>query len=108
MSSVDFLVVLITVPDAVVAERLSNKLMETKSAACVNIISDVRSIFSWQGGLSTEDELLLIVKTRTSFFEERIVPLVEEHHPYEVPEIIALPILKGSKPYLAWMEAETG
>ncbi len=107
MSSQDFLVVLITTPDEKVAEHISEVLVEEKAAACVNIVSHVKSFFSWQGSLSTEDEVLMVVKTREEYFEERIVPLVQEHHPYEVPEIIALPIVRGSEDYLEWMGGET-
>jgi len=108
MSVPEFLVVFITTPDKKVADHLSEVLVETKTAACVNIIPRVHSIFHWEGALSEEEESLLIVKARADAFEEELVPLVTEHHPYDVPEIIALPIVRGSQPYLAWMEDETG
>lgn len=107
MTATDFLVVLITAPDKQTAERLSQVIMEGKKAACVNIIPQVDSIFRWQGSISTEQEVLLILKTKTTIFEDQLVPLVKEHHPYDVPEIIALPLVMGSKEYLNWMEEET-
>lgn len=107
MSTPEFVVVLITTPDKKASEGLAKVLVETQSAACVSIIPHVDSIFRWQGSISEEGESVLIVKTRAAYFDEKIVPLVEEHHPYEVPEVIALPILKGSERYLAWIEEET-
>ncbi len=103
-----FLVVFITTPDEQVAEHLSHILVDTKTAACVNVIPRVNSFFHWQGAISEEKECLLIVKTRSSYFEDKLVPLIREHHPYDVPEIIALPIVRGSKDYLEWMQKETG
>lgn len=107
MTSTPFVVVLITTPDKDSAVRISEILVKEKVAACVNIIPKVRSIFPWEGSISAEDETLLIVKSNSAFFEDRLVPLVRDHHPYDVPEIIALPIFKGSKPYMEWMEEET-
>lgn len=106
MEASNFVVVLITAPDEKTAAQLANVLMEEQQAACVNMISGVSSIFPWEGKLSNEQEVLLIVKTRGKNFTERFVPLVKEHHPYEVPEIIALPVVNGSQEYLAWMEGE--
>lgn len=108
MAEYSFLVVFITAPHQQVAEHLSRILVETKTAACVNIIPRVNSFFHWEGAVSEEEEYLLIVKTRSSYFEDKLVPLVKEHHPYQVPEIIALPIVRGSKDYLDWMKEETG
>jgi len=108
MTEHNFLVVFITTPDEQVAENLSRVLVETKTAACVNIIPRVNSIFHWDGAISEEKETLLIVKTHSSYFEDKLIPLVQEHHPYQVPEIIALPIIEGSKAYLEWMKEETG
>lgn len=103
----DFWVVLVTTPDEKVAEEIAERLVEENIAACVNILPRLESLFSWQGNLSKEEETLMIVKTRKAYFEERVVPLVQAHHPYEVPEIIALPIVGASASYLHWMVEET-
>lgn len=108
MAEYTFLVVFITTPDQQVADYLSRILVETKTAACVNIIPGVSSIFHWEGAISEEEECLLIVKTPSAYFEDKLVPLVKEHHPYQVPEMIAFPIVRGSKDYLDWMKEETG
>jgi periplasmic divalent cation tolerance protein len=103
----NFVVGLITAPNREVAEKIAAALVEKKLAACVNFLDPIHSLFSWQGQTSTEEEVLLMVKTRADLFEEQLIPAVQGLHPYEVPEIIALPILMGSKSYLDWIEEET-
>jgi periplasmic divalent cation tolerance protein len=102
-----FIVVLITVPSRETGQEIANLLLERKLAACVNIISPITSIYTWEGQARTDEEALLIVKTRLDLFEERLIPAVQSVHPYEVPEIIALPILMGSRRYLDWMDEAT-
>jgi periplasmic divalent cation tolerance protein len=99
-----YLIVLITVPNQAEAEKVARSLLEQRLAACVNIVPQVQSLYWWQGAIQQDDELLLVVKTRTSFFENRVIPAVRAVHPYEVPEIIALPILMGSPGYLDWLD----
>lgn len=103
----DFIVVLITVPSTEVGEQVASALMEQKLAACVNILPSITSIFAWQGEVQNDREVLLVVKTRAELFHERLIPAVKAIHPYEVPEIIALPIVMGSQGYLDWIAAET-
>jgi periplasmic divalent cation tolerance protein len=102
-----FIVVLITVPARETGQQIANLLLERKLAACVNILSPITSIFTWEGQSHTDEEALLIVKTRRDLFEDQLVPAVQAAHPYEVPEIIALPILMGSRRYLDWMDEVT-
>ena len=102
-----FIVVLITVPSRETGQEIANLLLERKLAACVNIISPITSIYTWEGQARTDEEALLIVKTRRDLFEERLIPALQSVHPYEVPEIIALPILMGSRRYLDWMDEAT-
>jgi periplasmic divalent cation tolerance protein len=102
-----FIVVLITVPTRETGQQIANLLLERKLAACVNILSPITSIFTWEGQSHTDEEALLIVKTRRDLFEDQLVPAVQAAHPYEVPEIIALPILMGSRRYLDWMDEVT-
>ena len=104
----DVIVVFITAPSREVAHQIANGLLEQKLAACVNVVPAVQSIYSWQGAVQSDDEVLLIVKSRAALFEEKLLPAVQDMHPYEVPEIIALPVIMGSKSYLDWVEVETG
>ena len=106
--TVDFqhLMVLTSCPDAAVAERLAETLVTERLAACAQL-TGCRSLFRWNETVQRESECLLLLKTaagRWPQLETRLRAL----HPYEVPEIIALPILAGSADYLAWIDAETG
>ena len=101
------IVVMITVPSKEVGEQIANALLEQNLAACVNIISPIRSLYMWEGKICDDEELLLIVKSRAELFEDQLVPAVQAAHPYDVPEIIALPILMGSKSYLDWIDGST-
>jgi periplasmic divalent cation tolerance protein len=101
------LAVYCTCPDQVVAERIAEAVVSERLAACVNLVPDVTSIYRWQGEIQRDAELLLIIKTRRTVYpqlEARIIEL----HPYQVPEIIALPIQAGSAAYLAWIADNTG
>ena len=91
-----------TVPDIGTAEKLAGALVESKLAACVNILPGVKSVYSWKGEICADNELLLIIKTTADVYsslERKILEL----HPYETPEIIALPICEGSADYLKWL-----
>lgn len=101
------LVVYCTCPDQGAAEYIAEAVVTEQLAACVNLVPDVTSIYCWQGEIQHVAELLLIIKTcRTVYpqLEARIIEL----HPYQVPEIIALPIQTGSAAYLAWIADNTG
>ena len=103
----NYIIVMITAPNQESAKEIASALVEQKLAACVNIITPVHSIYRWEGHINDEPEVLLLVKTRAEIFEAKVVPAVIEVHPYDVPEIIALPILMGSSRYLDWIAAET-
>lgn len=101
-----FLLVLNTCPNAELADKIAQELTDARLAACVNIIADVRSLFNWAGKTDTALEHLLIIKTRAACYpalERRITAL----HPYELPEIIAVPIHIGSSAYLDWISNNT-
>ena len=85
------------------AHRIAELLVKQRKAACVNIVPEVNSLFCWQGKLDSARECLLIVKTKASMFP-KVVETVKEVHSYEVPEIIALPIIDGNEDYLKWLE----
>ncbi len=103
----EHIVVLITTPSAEVGERIAAALLAQKLAACVNILPSITSIFAWQGEVQNDQESLLLVKTRADLFHDQLVPAVKDLHPYDVPEIIALPVVMGSQSYLDWIAAET-
>ena len=105
MQPFSHIVLFITTADNEEAQRIADLLLEARKAACVNIVSWVSSSFWWQGKLEQAKESLLIVKSRASALDE-IVDLVKKHHSYDVPEIIALPIIGGNPDYLNWMGNE--
>jgi len=100
----DTLVMLCTCPDAAVAEDLARALVEARLAACVNVLPEIRSIYAWQGEVQSESEVLLVIKTTGPAFS-RVKALIEERHPYEVPEILALPVERLSPQYRSWLLA---
>ncbi|MCB9591433.1 MAG: divalent-cation tolerance protein CutA [Sandaracinaceae bacterium] len=100
------LVVLCTVPDADVAATLGRGLVEARLAACVNVIGGMRSFYTWKGQLEDQAEVQLLIKTRRSQFDA-VEQWLTEHHPYDVPEVLAMPIERASKPYLAWVLGQT-
>ena len=102
----DFVVVFVTAPSAEVAAALAKTLVTEKLVACVNVLPGLRSVYAWEGKVCDEEEVLCVLKTRRALFaavRERVTAL----HPYQVPEIIALPLVDGSAPYLAWLRDET-
>jgi periplasmic divalent cation tolerance protein len=102
MREADRIVVLITVGNDEEGRKIAELLVNRRKAACVSIVPRVDSLFWWEGKLDSAQESLLIVKTKASLFPE-IVELVKRVHSYEVPEIIALPIIAGSEDYLMWL-----
>ena len=98
--------VLCTAPDAEVAERLARGVVEARLAACVNILPAVRSIYRWEGRVQDDAELLLVIKTRHEHFDA-LRAWLTQHHPYDVPEVLGLPVSAVSAPYLSWLEGET-
>lgn len=104
----EHLIVLITAGSAEEATTVAQALVEERLAACANMVPGVRSIYRWEGTVHDDPEVLLIVKTRTDRFEG-LARRVHEIHSYDVPEIVALPLVAGSTRYLAWLdEAVTG
>lgn len=106
MNKIEFIVVLITCPSQDNADKIKKLLLEKKAAACINIISAVHSSFWWQDKIDEAEEVLLLAKTKNDKFNE-IVSLVKQAHKYEIPEIIALPIINGNKEYLEWIDEVT-
>ena len=88
------------------AERIAHALVEGRLAACVNLIPGLTSIYRWQGEVKEDRELLLVVKTREELLPQ-VCEAVKALHSYTVPETIALPVVGGAAPYLAWVREET-
>jgi len=103
----DEIAVFITAPSEDMAAAIARSLVEARLAACANIIRGIRSIYTWQGKVQDDPETLMIVKTRRDLFDG-IKSKVKELHSYEVPEIVALPIVAGSEDYLRWLRESTG
>lgn len=98
----DAIVIFVTAGSESESETLAKALVESRLAACVNILSSVRSIYRWEGLVADEREWLLIIKTQASQFFE-VEAKVKALHSYQTPEVIALPIVDGSEPYLQWV-----
>ena len=102
----NYVVVLLTVPDAKTAETLAAGLVENRLAACVSALPGATSHYYWEGKLRREAETLLVIKTRTAVMPQ-LIAYVHENHDARLPEIIGLPISEGDKAYLDWVGANT-
>ena len=98
--------VLTTLPDRDAAGTLARSLVADRLAACVSIGAPVESIYHWRGAIETSTEVPLTVKTRADLFDA-VAAAIRAGHPYELPEILAVPITDGADDYLAWIDAET-
>lgn len=105
-AQVEVLVVMTNAPNRETAETLARALIDARAAACVNILSPCTSIFRWQGAVETAEEVPVFIKTTAARYAE-VEALVRGLHPYELPEIVAVPVGRGLPGYLAWIEAET-
>lgn len=102
----DCIVILVTAGSETEAEIIARALVEEQLAACVNILSPVRSIYRWEGKIADDREWLLVIKTRAERFSA-VEARVKALHSYQVPEVIALPIVQGSDAYMRWLLEET-
>lgn len=100
------LLVLTTVPDAATAERIADVLIEARLAACVNVLPGIQSIYRWQGAVTRSTELQLLIKTTAERYAS-VEEAIRMHHPYDVPEIIAIAIAEASSSYLRWLLEQT-
>ena len=97
------ILVMCTCPPGNTAEHLAKLLVEEKMAACVNRLDGVKSVYNWQGKTQQDAETLLLIKTSDTIWPQ-LEQAIIRHHPYDVPEIIALPIVAGNQDYLNWVE----
>lgn len=102
----DALLVITTLPDEESARRLAAQLVEQRVAACVNILAPCRSVYRWQGRVEEAEEVPLLVKTTAARYAA-LEEAIRAHHPYELPEIVAVRIDRGLPDYLAWVAEET-
>jgi len=97
------MVIFMTAPNAEIAQQIAESLVTSRLAACVNTITSIRSVYIWEGKVNHDEEVLMIAKTRKDLFGEEFIQAVKRIHPYQVPEIIALPIRAGSDDYIGWI-----
>ncbi len=102
----DAMLVFTTLPNSDKAADLARALVEERLAACANLIPAIRSIYRWEGKLQDENEVLVLLKTRSENVE-RLKARILELHPYEVPEVLAVPVESGYQAYLDWISAQT-
>ena len=98
----DFLLVLCTCPTREAANAIATALLEERLAACVNQVRGVKSLYRWQGRVESDDELMLLIKTTRARFPA-LEEMIRNLHPYEVPEIIGIPLTIGSEAYFDWI-----
>jgi len=102
----DVLVAFCTFPDVETARRIVREIVEERRAACGNVISNLHSVYRWQGKIERQAEILILAKTTRGRFEE-LEREVRALHSYDTPEIIAVPVVAGSAPYLKWLSSAT-
>ena len=100
------LLILTNLPDVASAEKLATALIEARVAACVNVLAPCRSIYRWQGAVEQAVEIPLLIKS-TAVNYPLVEAMIRSQHPYDVPELIALPITHGLPAYLGWLATET-
>ncbi|NLO81148.1 MAG: divalent-cation tolerance protein CutA [Xanthomonadaceae bacterium] len=106
MKDASHLVLLCTCPTMEAAQEIASTLVEDGAAACVNIVTGLTSVYRWQGETRNDSELLLVVKTTAAAYR-RAEETIQRLHPYELPEIIAVPVVKGLSDYLHWVTLQT-
>jgi periplasmic divalent cation tolerance protein len=105
-TNISEIVVFVTAPSSSEAEQLGSAIVSSGLAACANVVKGIQSIFRWENRINVENECLIIMKTTLDRFPD-LEAAVRRRHSYTVPEIIALPIVRGSEPYLEWIRKET-
>jgi periplasmic divalent cation tolerance protein len=100
------LLVITNLPDTDTARTLAAHIVSARLAACVNILAPCRSVYRWQGKIEDAEEVPLLIKTTTERYKE-LEAVIRARHPHELPEIVAVPLVRGLPEYLAWVAAET-
>jgi periplasmic divalent cation tolerance protein len=99
----EYIVVFVTASTKKEAQKIANTLLKKKLCACVNMIDGIKSLFHWEGKIDSAEETLLVIKTKKSAYT-KLEKAVKSVHSYSTPEIIALPIISGSRDYLNWIQ----
>ena len=102
----DTLIVFTNLPDRASALELARALVEMRLAACVNVLGEISSVYRWKGEIANETEVAVLIKTRAAAYEA-LEARIKALHPYELPEIVAVPVAGGLPAYLEWVAAET-
>ncbi len=102
----EYIVVYVTTPNEKTAKKIAKEVLEKRLAACINIIPNIYSTYRWRGRIEEDQEALMIIKTRRGLFDI-LAKTIKEKHPYEVPEVIGIPIIEGYNAYLEWIRDET-
>jgi periplasmic divalent cation tolerance protein len=102
----DAVIVMTTLPDRETALKLARTLVERRLAACVSVLAECTSVYRWKGELETAQEVPVQIKIRSARYPE-VEAAIREHHPYELPEIVAVPVVRGLPEYLEWVTAES-
>jgi len=102
----DAVIVLTNLPDREAALKLAQALVEQRLAACVNVLAECTSVYRWKEAIETAQEVPLLIKTRVALYAE-VEAAIRRYHPYELPEIVAVPLVRGFPEYLEWVTAET-
>ena len=102
----EYCLIYCTCPNAEAGQKIADALVERRLAACVNLVPGLRSTYRWKGEICRDDEVLLLIKTRSELFE-RVKTAILKLHPYELPEVIAVPVSAGHETYLDWIRANT-
>ena len=103
----EYILVTVTTANKTEAEKIAHALLNERLIACANIIGPAHSLFLWQGKIESAEEHVILMKTRKNLFH-KISEKVKALHSYEVPEIIAIPIVEGFKPYIEWLQKSLG
>lgn len=104
MSSSEYSACLTTVSKDEIARKLARSIVESRLGACVNIIGNIRSVYEWNSKIEEDEEFLLFIKTRKENVSA-LIDFIKKNHPYDVPELIELPILSGNDDYLKWIDS---
>lgn len=102
----DVLIAYCTCPDEATGERIAATLLDKRLAACINLLPGVRSYYRWEGRVENDREVLLLIKTTVACLDD-LRAAISEHHPYDVPELIATRVEDGLPAYLDWVRKET-
>ncbi|HKQ23580.1 MAG TPA: divalent-cation tolerance protein CutA [Burkholderiales bacterium] len=102
----DVIVVLTNLPDLAAARNLAQFLVEQRLAACVNVLAECSSVYRWRDGIETATEIPVLIKTVASCYP-RVEAAIRANHPYELPEIVSVPVVAGLSEYLSWVAAES-